>query len=82
MVYLDDALAKKVTQYQGELLLFWNSAITSLQTHGEAAREKIRQQLNYEIPAYLPRLQADINQFLDPNYKNNEESPRRPSAIS
>ena len=32
---------------------------------------------DFEIPAYLPRIQGDINEFLDPNYKSHDKSYRR-----
>jgi hypothetical protein len=77
MLYLDDSMAQKISQYQGELLLFWNAALKSLSAEGESARENIRHQLDFEIPAYLLRLQEDINQFLDPNYKGHDKNYRR-----
>jgi hypothetical protein len=77
MLYLDDAMEKKISQYQGDLLVFWNSAQHKLSTEGESARESIRRQLDFEIPAYLPRLQEDINQFLDPNFKGDDKTYRR-----
>ena len=77
MLYLDDSMAQKISQYQGELMLFWNSAVRSLSAEGESARENIRRQLDFEIPAYLPRLQEDINEFLDPNYKSHDKNYRR-----
>jgi hypothetical protein len=70
IVYLDDSMAEKVHRYQGELLQFWNWAIIVTSEEGEEARTKVRYKLDHEIPAYLPRLRQDINQFLDPNYKN------------
>ena len=77
MLYLDDSMAQKISQYQGELMLFWNSSLRSLSAEGESARENIRRQLDFEIPAYLPRIQGDINEFLDPNYKSHDKSYRR-----
>jgi hypothetical protein len=77
MLYLDDAMAQKVSQYQGELLVFWNTALKKLAEEGESARENIRRQLDVEIPAYLPRLQEGINQFLDPNFKGDDNTYRR-----
>jgi hypothetical protein len=77
MLYLDDSMADKISQYQGELLLFWNTAAKKLATEGEEARPKIQQQLDFEIPAYLPRLQEDINQWLDPNFKGDDTTYRR-----
>jgi hypothetical protein len=77
MLYLDDAMAQKISQYQGELLVFWNTAMTSLSTEGESARGKIQQQLDFEIPAYLPRLQEDINRCLDPNFTSDDKTYRR-----
>jgi hypothetical protein len=74
---MDDSMAQKISQYQGELLLFWNTAMTHLSTEGESARERIQQQLDFEIPAYLPRLQEDINRFLDPNLKGDDKTYRR-----
>jgi hypothetical protein len=77
VLYLDDSMAQKISQYQGELLLFWSSALRSLSAEGESARENIRRQLDFEIPAYLPRLQEDINEFLDPSYKSHDKNYRR-----
>lgn len=76
MLYLDDSMTRKISEYQGELLLFWNSAVTNLASEGEIAREQIRQKLDYEIPAYLPRLQKDINEFLDPEYDSTDSDFR------
>lgn len=77
MLYLDEAMAQKISQYQGELLVFWSAAQHKLATEGESARESIRWQLDFEIPACLPRLQEDINQFLDPNFKGDDKTYRR-----
>jgi hypothetical protein len=76
LLYLDDSMANKVSQYQGELLMFWNAAMHSLATEGETARGKIRKQLDYDIPGYLLKLQQDINQFLDPDFKSGDETYR------
>jgi pyrimidine deaminase RibD-like protein len=67
IVYLDDATVQKVQRYQGELLLFWNWAQESLGREGEAARQKIQERLDTEIPAYLPRLRQDINEVVNPD---------------
>jgi len=77
MLYLDDAMAQKISEYQGQLLAFWNDAMTKLSTEGERAREGIQRQLDFEIPAYLPRLQQEINRFLDPNFKRDTGNYRR-----
>jgi hypothetical protein len=69
IVYLDDRAAERISRYQGELLLFWNWAITSLCQDGESAREAVRRKLDYEIPSYLPNLRQDINEWLDPDYE-------------
>jgi hypothetical protein len=45
MLYLDDAMAQKISHYQGELLVFWSAAERKLATEGESARESIRRQL-------------------------------------
>jgi hypothetical protein len=66
VVYLDDGMAAKVRGYQGELLQFWNWAISS----GGDDEDERRRRLDYEIPEYLRRLRVDINGFLDPNYQN------------
>jgi hypothetical protein len=50
-----------------ELLQFWNWAMTS---GGDNEFDR-RLKLDYEIPKYLTKLRADINEFLDPNYQNN-----------
>jgi hypothetical protein len=59
IVYLDDRAAVTVARYQGELLLFWNWAMTVLCRDGESAREAIQRRLDYEIPSYLPKLRQD-----------------------
>jgi hypothetical protein len=66
-VYLDNKLTEKVGTYQGELLQFWNWAMSS---RGDDVFE-LRRRLDYEIPEYLKRLREDINEFLDPNYRDN-----------
>jgi hypothetical protein len=67
MIFLDDGLAEKVLQYQGELLAFRNEVVSRRQAGSEFAQTK----LDYEIPAYLPRLRRDINLALDPTYDPN-----------
>ena len=69
IVYLDDGMAEKVLKYKGELLDTWNWAETKLRQQGEAGREEIRNRLVFKVPSYLPLLRKDINNFLDPNYK-------------
>ncbi|MFL5243151.1 MAG: deaminase [Gemmataceae bacterium] len=64
IVYLADETVEKVQRYQGELLSFWNWAQESLDKEGEAARPKIQERLDTEIPAYLPRLRQDINEVV------------------
>jgi hypothetical protein len=44
LVYLDDSLAEKVLQYQGELLAFWNDSV------GRIGTDPVRKKLDYEIP--------------------------------
>jgi hypothetical protein len=66
IVFLDDGLAEKVSQYRAELLGFWNETITEK----GIASEETRRKLDHEIPQYLPRLRRDINASLDPNYKS------------
>lgn len=70
IVYLDDEMAETIKIYQGELLLFWNWAMTS---GGDDEYER-RRRLDYEIPKYLSKQRADINGFLDPNYQVNAEA--------
>ena len=65
MVFLDDQLGEKVTQYSAELFEFRNNVMLK----DGIATEKTRNLLDYEIPKYLPKLRAAINQSLDPNYK-------------
>jgi hypothetical protein len=66
LVYLDDTLAEKVMQYRGELLAFWGDSA------GKIASDPVRKKLDYEIPAYLHRLRADINESMDPSYKRSK----------
>ena len=68
IVYLDDRAAERVLRYKGELLLFWNWAVTSMCQEG-GAREGVRRKLDFEIPSCLPRLRQDINEWLDPDYE-------------
>jgi hypothetical protein len=80
MIYLDNSMAQKISHYQGELLLFWNTSLNSLSSEGEGARGRIQQQLDFEIPAILPQLQENINQFLDPYFKGADKTYRRLKA--
>jgi hypothetical protein len=66
IVYLDDTLAEKVLQYQGELLVFWNESIRQI------GSDAVRNRLDFEIPAYLRRLRADINESMDPTYQRSK----------
>jgi hypothetical protein len=70
IVYVDAQTAKKIDQYAGELLLFWNWAIETLSKNGEAARHEVQYRLDFEIPTYLPRIRDDINLVLDPQYRD------------
>ena len=74
IVYLDDILAEKVLRYRGELLMFWNDTVGG----DKIGSHQIRQKLDYEIPAYLPRLRRDINQSLDPNYAAADDASDTP----
>jgi hypothetical protein len=67
IIFLDDGLAEKVLQYQGEFLAFRNEVVSRRQAGTEFTQTK----LDYEIPAYLPRLRRDINLALDPTYDLN-----------
>ena len=58
-------------------MLFWNSYLRSLSAEGGECGENIRRQLDFEIPEYLPRIQEDINESLDPNYKSHDKNYRR-----
>jgi hypothetical protein len=88
MIFLDDKLAEKVLQYKGELLAFRNEVVSRRQAGTEFTQTK----LDYEIPAYLPRLRRDINLALDPTYDSNEgeakslvrflESGQRPPGVN
>jgi hypothetical protein len=66
MLYLDAATAAKISIYQGELLQFWSQVVQS--RNDTVAKAQIRDRLDHEIPGYLPKLQRDINQALDPDY--------------
>ena len=74
IVYLDITMAEKVQTYKGNLLEIWNWAHAVLREQGEAGRKEIRKRLDFEVPSYLPRLRRDINNFLDPNYKVDDEA--------
>ncbi|WP_342709774.1 hypothetical protein AAFG13_35815 [Bradyrhizobium sp. B124] len=67
MIFLEDGLAEKVLQYQGELLAFRNDVVSRRQAGTDFTQTK----LDHEIPAYLPRLRRDINLTLDPTYDPN-----------
>jgi hypothetical protein len=72
LIFLDDQLAEKILTYKGELFLFWNDTMLGKRV----ASEETRRKLDYEIPAYLPRLRRDINRTLDPRYtEQGEEEP-------
>ena len=75
-LYLDDSMERKISQYEGELLMFWSASIQSLAIEGESAREEIRHELDYKIPSYLVKLREDINSYLDPNHEFGKESFR------
>ncbi len=64
IVFLDDDLAEKILRYKGELHAFRNNVVLRKQAGTEFTQTK----LDYEIPAYLPRLRRDINLALDPTY--------------
>jgi hypothetical protein len=68
MIFLDDGLAEKVLKYKGELHAFRNEVVSRRQAGSDFTQTK----LDYEIPAYLPRLRRDINLALDPTYDPNE----------
>jgi hypothetical protein len=46
--------------------MFWNDSI------GKIATDPVRNKLDYEIPVYLRRLRADINESMDPSYKRSK----------
>jgi hypothetical protein len=72
VMFLDDELAEQVLLFQAELQGFWNDVVAN---HKVASKE-VRNRLDYEIPAYLPRLRRAINQSMDPHYtapKNNKK---------
>jgi hypothetical protein len=64
IMFLDDELAEKVLQFQSELQAVWNDVLGNK----KIASEETRKRLDYEIPAYLPRLRRAINQSMDPHY--------------
>src|SRR5262249_3077430 len=64
IMFLDDELAEQVLQFQNELHGFWNDVIVN----HKIGSEETRKRLDYEIPAYLPRLRRAINQSMDPHY--------------
>jgi hypothetical protein len=64
IVFLEDDLAEKVLRYKGELHAFRNGIIQRKQQGSDFTQTK----MDYQIPAYLPRLRRDINAALDPTY--------------
>ena len=76
IVYLDDddTMAKKVQTYKCELLEIRNWAHAVLREQGEAGRREIRMRLDFKMPSYLLRLRRNINNFLEPNYKVDDEA--------
>jgi hypothetical protein len=64
IMFLDDELAEQVLLFQAELQGFWNEVIAN----HKVATEEVRNRLDHEIPAYLPRLRRAINQSMDPHY--------------
>ena len=63
IVFLDDELAEKVLRYQGELHYFRNDVYAS----GKIGSEETKSKLDYEIPAYLPRLRRTISSRISPD---------------
>jgi hypothetical protein len=70
------AMAQEISKYEEELQSFWHTVNRNLSTEGESARERIQQQLDYDIHLFLPRLKEDINQCLGPNFKVDEKNYR------
>ena len=64
IIFLDDGPAEKVLRYKGELQQFRNDTILGKR----AGSDFTQTQLDFEIPAYLPRLRRDINVALDPTF--------------
>ncbi len=50
----------------------WNDVVGN----GKIASEETRNRLDYEIPAYLPRLRRAINQSMDPHYTPPKEGKK------
>jgi hypothetical protein len=72
IMFLDDELAEQVLRFQSELHGFWNDVVGN----GKIASEETRNRLDYEIPAYLPRLRRAINQSMDPHYTPPKEGKK------
>jgi hypothetical protein len=68
LVYLNDDLRRKILQYQGELLEFWNWTVSIRSDSERESWNEVRRRLDVEIPGYLEKLRRDINQFADPHY--------------
>jgi hypothetical protein len=84
IMFLDDELAETVLQFQAELQAVWNDVVGN----NKMASEETRKRLDYEIPAYLPRLRRAINQSMCHSSKADEchidaihETRRRPATV-
>src|SRR5258708_3088532 len=72
IIFLDDELAEQVLLFQSELHAFWNDVVGG----SKIASEETRKRLDYEIPAYLPRLRRAINKSMDPHYTPPKDSKK------
>lgn len=59
LVYLDDDLAVRIRELQGELLVFWNWAARERE-RGDEGLDAVRHRLDFEIPGYLDKLRELI----------------------
>lgn len=64
IMFLDDELAETVLGFQAILFSFWNETVAN----GEIGSDETRYQLDYKLPAILPKLRRAINERMDPDF--------------
>ncbi len=67
LLFLDDELGKFINTLSGELLLFWNWAMSQKREPG-ITNDEVQKRLDFEIPTVLERLRIRVNQYADPDY--------------
>ena len=74
LLFLDDDLGKFINTQSGELLLFWNWAMSQKREPG-ITDDEVQKRLDFEIPGVLERLRVKINEYADPDYHRVPSGP-------